>query len=415
MSEELVNEEELQVEEEIQEDVLSEDEALQEKAKVKEGELPPALQKAIDKKKGNGDDDEDDDGDDDEDEEDEEEAESAKASTKKESIQVPKTKSPMVKDIYEKINSLKKSDLEGLYSSYMTVEEGKDEDLSSKDVEDLGGDPEGGSPPEGIKPLKPKKKKIKAPKAESVQIDVKQDVEALVQGEELSDEFKSKAATIFEAAVHAKVVNELNKRIEDLEKEYQEEAEIQTEEFRKSMTEKVDGYLNYVVEEWMSENELAVEKGILSELVEDFMSGLKNLFQQHYIDIPEEKVDLVDDLFSKVEELENKLNEQTTKNIDLTKSISEYKKEDTIATVCEDLTDTQSEKVKELAKGVEYEDESQYTDKLEMIVENYFPTAQVNSEEEVTNDDNSDEENTEKVNAPLMEEYAKAISRANTK
>ena len=218
MSEELVNEEELQVEEEIQEDVLSEDEALQEKAKVKEGELPPALQKAIDKKKGNGDDDGDDD-EDDEDEEDEEEAESAKASTKKESIQVPKTKSAMVKDIYEKINSLKKSDLEGLYSSYMTVEEGKEEDLSSKDVEDMGGDPEGGSPPAGIKPLKPKKKKIKAPKAESVQIDVKQDVEALVQGEELSDEFKSKAATIFEAAVHAKVVDELNKRIDDLEKE----------------------------------------------------------------------------------------------------------------------------------------------------------------------------------------------------
>ena len=414
MSEELVNEEELQVEEEIQEDVLSEDEALQEKAKVKEGELPPALQKAIDKKKGkNDDDDEDDDGDDDEDEEDEEEAESAKASTKKESIQVPKTKSAMVKDIYEKINSLKKADLEGLYSSYMTVEEGKDEDLSSKDVEDMGGDPEGGSPPEGIKPLKPKKKKIKAPKAESVQIDVKQDVEALVQGEELSDEFKSKAATIFEAAVHAKVVNELNKRIEDLEKEYQEEAEIQTEEFRKSMTEKVDGYLNYVVEEWMGENELAVEKGIRSELVEDFMSGLKNLFQEHYIDIPEEKVDLVDDLFSKVEELENKLNEQTTKNIDLTKSISEYKKEETVDTVCEDLTDTQSEKVKELAKGVEYEDESQYKGKLEMIVENYFPTAQVKSEEEVTNDDNSDEENTEKLNAPLMEEYTKAITRSN--
>ena len=410
MSEELVNEAELQVEEEIQEDVLSEDEALQEKAKVKEGELPPALQKAIDKKKGNDDDDDDEDED-----EDEEEAESAKSSTKKESIQVPKTKSAMVKDIYEKINSLKKSDLEGLYSSYMTVEEGKETDLSSKDVEDMGGDPEGGPPTEGIKPLKPKKKKIKAPKAESIEIDVKEDVEALVQGEELSDEFKSKAATIFEAAVHGKVVSELNKRIEDLEKEYQEEAEIQTEEFRKSMTEKVDGYLNYVVEEWMSENELAVEKGIRSELVEDFMSGLKNLFQEHYIDIPEEKVDLVDDLFGKVEELETKLNEQTAKNIDLTKSISEYKKEDTVATVCEDLTDTQSEKVKELAKGVDYENEGQYTEKLEMIVENYFPTAQVKSEEGVTNDDNSDEENTEKLNAPLMEEYAKAISRANTK
>ena len=407
MSEELVNKEELQEEEEIQEeDVLSEDEEIQ-----KEGELPPALQKAIDaKKKDNGDDD-----DDDEDEEDdEEESESAKASTKKESIQVPKTKSAMVKDIYEKINSLKKADLEGLYSNYMTVDleedDQKDENKPGKapKPEDMGGDTPNIDPKTGAKIKKPKAKR-----AESVEIDVKEDVEALVQGETLSDEFKSKAATIFEAAVHSKVIKELNKRIEDLEKEYQVEMDTQVETFRESMTEKVDGYLNYVVEEWMGENELAVEKGIRSELVEDFMSGLKNLFQEHYIDIPDDKVDLVDDLFTKVEELENKLNEQTAKNIDLTKSISEYKKDDTLDAVCEDLTDTQSEKVKELAKGVEYEDESQYKDKLEMIVENYFPTAQVKSEEEVTNNDNSDEEKTEEV-SQLMETYTRAISRSNT-
>ena len=408
MSEELVNKEELQEEEEIQEeDVLSEDEEIQ-----KEGELPPALQKAIDaKKKDNGDDDDDDDEDDEE--EDEEESESAKASTKKESIQVPKTKSAMVKDIYEKINSLKKVDLEGLYSNYMTVgleENQKDENKPGKapKPEDMGGDTPNIDPKTGAKIKKPKVKR-----AESVEIDVKEDVEALVQGETLSDEFKSKAATIFEAAVHSKVVKELNKRIEDLEKEYQVEMDTQVETFRESMTEKVDGYLNYVVEEWMGENELAVEKGIRSELVEDFMSGLKNLFQEHYIDIPDDKVDLVDDLFTKVEELENKLNEQTSKNIELTKSISEYKKDDTLDSVCEDLTDTQSEKVKELAKGVEYEDESQYKDKLEMIVENYFPTAQVKSEEEVTNNDNSDEEKTEEV-SQLMETYTRAISRSNT-
>ena len=407
MSEELVNEEELQEEEEIQEeDVLSEDEEIQ-----KEGELPPALQKAIDaKKKDNGDDDDDEDDDDDDDEE---ESESAKSSAKKESIQVPKTKSAMVKDIYEKINSLKKVDLEGLYSNYMTVgleEDQKDErkPKGKAGVEDLGGDTPNIDPKTGAKIKKPSVKK-----AESVEIDVKEDVEALVQGETLSDEFKSKAATIFEAAVHSKVIKELNKRIEDLEKEYQVEMDTQVETFRESMTEKVDGYLNYVVEEWMGENELAVEKGIRSELVEDFMSGLKNLFQEHYIDIPDDKVDLVDDLFTKVEELENKLNEQTAKNIDLTKSISEYKKDDTLDAVCEDLTDTQSEKVKELAKGVEYEDESQYKDKLEMIVENYFPTAQVKSEEEVTNNDNSDEEKTEEV-SQLMETYTRAISRSNT-
>ena len=409
MSEELVNKEELQEEEEIQEeDVLSEDEEIQ-----KEGELPPALQKAIDaKKKDNGDDDEEDDDEDEED--DEEESESAKASTKKESIQVPKTKSAMVKDIYEKINSLKKADLEGLYSNYMTVgleeDDQKDENKPGKapKPEDMGGDTPNIDPKTGAKIKKPKVKR-----AESVEIDVKEDVEALVQGETLSDEFKSKAATIFEAAVHSKVVKELNKRIEDLEKEYQVEMDTQVETFRESMTEKVDGYLNYVVEEWMGENELAVEKGIRSELVEDFMSGLKNLFQEHYIDIPDDKVDLVDDLFTKVEELENKLNAQTSKNIELTKSISEYKKDDTLDSVCEDLTDTQSEKVKELAKGVEYEDESQYKDKLEMIVENYFPTAQVKSEEEVTNNDNSDEEKTEEV-SQLMETYTRAISRSNT-
>ena len=407
MSEELVNEEELQEEEEIQEeDVLSEDEEIQ-----KEGELPPALlQKAIDKKKDNGDDEDDDDEDEDDDEE---ESESAKSSAKKESIQVPKTKSAMVKDIYEKINSLKKVDLEGLYSNYMTVgleEDQKDENKPGKapKPEDMGGDTPNIDPKTGAKIKKPKVKR-----AESVEIDVKEDVEALIQGETLSDEFKSKAATIFEAAVHSKVVKELNKRIEDLEKEYQGEMDTQVETFRESMTEKVDGYLNYVVEEWMGENELAVEKGIRSELVEDFMSGLKNLFQEHYIDIPDDKVDLVDDLFTKVEELENKLNEQTAKNIDLTKSISEYKRDDTLDAVCEDLTDTQSEKVKELAKGVEYEDESQYKDKLEMIVENYFPTAQVKSEEGVTNDDNSDEEKTEEV-SQLMETYTRAISRSNT-
>ena len=401
MSEELVNEEELQEEEEIQEeDVLSEDEEIQEKAKVKEQD---------DDEEGDEEGDEDD-----EEDEDEEESESTKASAKKESLSVPKTKSAMVKDIYEKINSLRKADLEGLYSNYMTVgleEDQKDENKPGKapKPEDMGGDTPNIDPKTGAKIKKPKVKR-----AESVEIDVKEDVEALVQGETLSDEFKSKAATIFEAAVHAKVVNELNKRIVDLEKEYQEEIDTQVGTFREAMTEKVDGYLNYVVEEWMGENELAVEKGIRAELVEDFMSGLKNLFQEHYIDIPDDKVDLVDDLFSKVEELENKLNEQTAKNIDLTKSISEYKKDDTLDAVCEDLTDTQSEKVKELAKGVEYEDESQYKDKLKMIVENYFPTAQVKSEEEVTNDDNSDEEKTEEV-SQLMETYSRAISRSNTK
>ena len=140
--------------------------------------------------------------------------------------------------------------------------------------------------------------------AEDEKIDVTADVDALVKDEDLSEEFKSKAATIFEAAVHQKVMEVSSEKIDELEKEFQDNLQEEIVSFRDELTEKVDGYLNYVVEEWMKENELALESSLRSEITEEFMSGLKNLFTEHYIEVPDEKVDIVENLFDKVEELE---------------------------------------------------------------------------------------------------------------
>jgi hypothetical protein len=234
-----------------------------------------------------------------------------------------------------------------------------------------------------------------------------------MEGEEsLSDEFKTKAATIFESAVSTKILSEVNSRIEILEGEYAQELEEAKEEHSTQLTEKVDSYMNYVVEEWMKENELAVERGIRSELVEDFMTGLRNLFQEHYIDIPEEKVDLVDDLFGKVEELEGKLDEEINRSVDLKKELSEYKREETIREVSDNLADTEKEKLSKLAEGIEYEDKEQFNEKLGVLKENYFPTNEAKAE--TTSDEDpvtNSEELNEKVKDPTMTHYVDALAR----
>jgi len=227
-----------------------------------------------------------------------------------EAVSVPKTKAGMIKALYDQLSAMKKSDLSDSFSKIMgsTLTE-VDEEHGDEDKE------------EEEEPVESKKLK-----KEDLEIDVKDDIEAITNGEDLSEDFKTKASTIFEAAVSAKVLSEVNQRVEKLEEDYKKEITEAKEEHLSTVTEKVDGYLNYVVEEWMKENELAVEKGIRSELVEDFMTGLKNLFTEHYIDIPEEKVDLVDDLFEKVEELEQKLDESINTSVDIKKELAEYKK-----------------------------------------------------------------------------------------
>ena len=256
-----------------------------------------------------------------------------------------------------------------------------------------------------------KDEKEKEVKKESIEleIDLSDDVKALVSSDaDLSEEFKDKAATIFETAVRTRIKEQ--RKI--LEAKYEEKLSAEKETIKEAMTEKVDSYLNYVVEEWMKENELAVERGIRSELVEDFMTGLRNLFQEHYIDIPEEKVDLVDDLFGKVEELEGKLDEEINRSVDLKKELSEYKREETIREVSDNLADTEKEKLSKLAEGIEYEDKEQFNEKLGVLKENYFPTNEAKAE--TTSDEDpvtNSEELNEKVKDPTMTHYVDALAR----
>ena len=331
-------------------------------------------------------------------EEDEEEGEEEEEEPQEEAYEIPKTKAGMMKAIYDQLNSMKKADLSDSFESIMGST------LAEQDEEEE-------EPEEEEEEVQPKSKKLSK---EDLEIDVKEDINAITTGEELSEEFKTKAATIFEAAVSAKVISEVNERLQVFEDEYKKELTEAKDDYRTNMTEKVDSYLNYVVEEWMKENELAVEKGIRSELVEDFMTGLKNLFQEHYIDIPEEKVDLVDDLFEKVEELEQKLDESINNNVDVKKELAKFKKEEVLRNVSEELADTEKEKLTKLADGIDYEDDTQYQEKLEVLKENYFPKATEAPQaitEEVENTET--EENTEESVDPSISRYVNAMKRHN--
>ena len=384
------------MENKTQEEILEEteqEELVEAPEEVVEGELPLALQKAIDKKNGKKDEDDDDDEDDDEDDDDE---------MKKEEVKIPSTKSAMIKALFDKVNGMKKEDVSAKWKNLMSVVE----------AEDLGGETPQDATPEGdTGKIGKKKKKIKISMPE---INVKEDIDALVEGEELSEEFKSKASTIFEAAVHQKVMEIATGKIDELETEYQTNLEEEIVSFRDELTEKVDGYLNYVVEEWMRENELAIDSSLKSEITEEFIGGLKDLFSEHYIEVPDEKVDIIESLYDKVEELEEKLNSQIDDNVQTTNELNEYRKDKILEEVCEDLADTQSEKMKTLIEGVSYEnDADDFENKVMMIKENYFPN-QTKQDENVEQESdvsyNGEEDSEPKMNN-IMEAYSKAIAR----
>ena len=251
---------------------------------------------------------------------------------------------------------------------------------------------------------------------------MKEDLDALFHGENLSEDFMNKAATIFEAAVTSRV-NALQEKIEE---QYAEILEQVTEELKEELATKVDDYLNYVVEEWVKENELAVESGLRSELTEDFIAGLRNLFVEHYIDIPEEKVDVVEEMTSKVVELEGKLNEQISTAVEMRKLIIEYAKREALHEICEGLTSTQVEKMRSLSEGVEFSTVEDYTQSLLTLRENYFPTkspAKSNNERldevtdvvEETQRTSLEEAKANKIADPIMEAYVKSISRTVVK
>ena len=312
------------------------------------------------------------------------------------------SKMSLIKSIYDKLDEMSKEEVAEILGAL-------------NEVDDVEFDEEGN---EIVSEVKKETKEVVAKE----EFNLESDVQALIEGEELSDEFKEKAATIFEAAVFARVNDEISTRIDKLDEQYKTELQEAIENNRTVMIEKVDDFMNYVVKEWMQENELAVDKGIRSEIVEDFMVGLKNLFVEHYVDIPDEKVDLVDDLFAKVEDLEGSLNSEIQKNIDSSKELKEYKKMDSLYTVSEGMTEVDQEKMIKLAEGIEYENEESYTEKLQIIKDKYFRAEdaeekQVLTEEDTQDDMEPNEDNssdTAMAEAPeSIRQYAQAISRTN--
>jgi hypothetical protein len=244
---------------------------------------------------------------------------------------------------------------------------------------------------------------------EEQQVSFKEDIDALfAEDSNISEEFKSKVATIFEA----RVLDRVSQIEEAIESKYATVFEEAVEEIQKDLTEKVDDYLNYVVEQWMEENEIAIESGLRAEITEEFIAGLRNLFAEHYIDVPADKVDLVDELASKVEELESKLNEEIERNIDYKKALVESVKVEIAREVCEGLTDTQVEKIRSLAESVDFSTEEEYKEKLETIRENYFPSGVKKANEKQLHEqvEETDDKKVE-INDPFVAAVSKAISK----
>ena len=241
-----------------------------------------------------------------------------------------------------------------------------------------------------------------------------QDVGALLSGEELSEEFKTKATTIFEAAVIARS----QAILEEVEEAMYEEFEASVEEVKEDLSKKLDDYINYMSEEWFKENQLAIEKGLRSEIVEDFIRGMKTLFEDHYIDIPEEKVNVVEELTDKVEDLEDSLNEQIKSAVEMKKQINEYKKTEAIHAVCEGLTQTQVEKLKSLAESVDFTTEEEFGRKLETLVDSYFQSPIKAIQSSVLHEAVEVEEDKKPSSVsvdPAIAQYAQTISKSLVK
>ena len=244
-----------------------------------------------------------------------------------------------------------------------------------------------------------------------VEIDIEADLDALVAGENLSEEFKEKAATIFEAAINSKV-QEIS---EQITAQYEEKLVEEIASIKEELKDRVDSYLEYVADEWLVENELAVQSGLKEEMTESFITGMKSLFEEHYVTIPEEKYDVIESMVDKLDEMEGKLNEQIEKNVALNKRLAESVSDVVFADVTEGLALSQKEKLANLVNNVEFESETAYREKLETLKESYFPTkvAQRNNTENLTEEAGSPVETTN--HSPSMEAYLKTLSRVSKK
>ena len=241
-------------------------------------------------------------------------------------------------------------------------------------------------------------------------VNVEEDIEALLEGEELSEEFQEKAKTIFEAAIRSKIAEVKS----ELQEQYEATIVEEVATVKSELTERIDAYLEYVADEWMSENQLAVEAGLKTEMTESFLEGMKSLFEEHYVTIPEEKYDVLNNMVDKLDEMEGKLNEQINKNIALTKRLSESTSDVIFADVTEGLAVTQKDKLAKLAENVEFDSEDAYREKLVTLRESYFPTngSNVQRNETETLTEGTETGHQEPAGTGMMESYLQTLSRS---
>ena len=319
---------------------------------------------------------------------------------------LPKTKAGLIKAAYDKLHAMNKNDVAKTVEKMMHEAKTEEEDHDDEDHED--GDSEMSKTSEKYKKERKHKKETKNHKKE-----YKEDIEALVDSEAtLSEGFKEKAETIFEAALNARV----GERVEELEEDYQRELSEETDRIQSDLIEKVDGYLNYVVENWIEDNKLAIENGLRAEIAESFMGALKGVFTEHYVEVPDSKIDVVDELATKVDRLEDELNESVKKSMTLKEKVQDLTREKVITEASDDLTASQAEKLRKLAEGVDFENEETFADKVETIKESYFTesTSSNNSSEKTILEDTSIDadvaEEQENV-SPAMSKYLSALRK----
>ena len=252
---------------------------------------------------------------------------------------------------------------------------------------------------------------VVAEQEEVIEVNIEDDINALIAGEQLSEDFQEKARTIFEAAINSKV----SVIKEDLEKEYAKVLQEEIDSTKIQLTERVDSYLEYVAGEWLEENSLAVEQGLKAEMSESFLTGMKSLFEEHYVSIPEDKYDVLESMVNKLDDMEEKLNEQIDKNVALNKRLAESKSDGILSDVSEGLAVTQKDKLASLAESVEFESESDYREKLVTLRNSYFPTRQVASTPSDDSEMLSEESNTPVQTTGTMDNYLSTLQRITKK
>jgi hypothetical protein len=307
-----------------------------------------------------------------------------------EAMEVPKTKEKMIAAMVDKMNGMPAKELKAQYGDVMSA---MMKSAKGPDME------------EQLNKLKSEKEEIEE-KIKS--INVKEDVEALVDGEDLSEEFKEKAATVFEAAVKSRIRSE----IERMEESYVVSLDEATSTIKEELSEKVDDYLGYIVEQWMKENELAIERGLKGEIAEDFISGLKQLFEDHYIDVPDEKYDVLEAQAEKISELEEKLNETIDENVEKKKAVESLVRDRAIAEACSDLAETETEKFASLVEDVDFTDVDSFREKLSTLKESYFP--KTGGDGSFIIDDDNGETAQDIDTTDTIKSYLSAISRSKS-